>query len=121
MYKEKMSQAVQILQEQNVDLWLTFVRESSAVPDPVMDLLVGAGVVWPAAFLISRAIKNTKLSGEVAEALEGYGFPILAHGTTQRVIYPTSAASGQTVFSEPGNAAIEEIEAIAKDVLELLP
>ena len=74
-----------------------------------------------AAFVISRAIKNTKLSGEVAEALEGYGFPILPHGTTQRVIYPTSAAVGQTVFSEPGNPAIEEIEAIAKDVLELLP
>lgn len=74
-----------------------------------------------AAFLISRAIKNTKLSNEVAEALESYGFPILPHYTTQRVIYPTSAAQGQTVFSEPGNPAIEEIEAIAKDVLELLP
>lgn len=74
-----------------------------------------------AAFIISRAIKNTRLSHEVAEALESYGFPILEHSTTQRVIYPTSAAQGQTVFSEPGNPAIEEIEAIAKDVLELLP
>lgn len=74
-----------------------------------------------AAFVISRAIKHTKLSGEVTEALNGYGFPILPHGTTQRVIYPTSAASGQTVFSEPNNPAIAEIEAIAKDILELLP
>lgn len=74
-----------------------------------------------AAFVISRAIKHSKLSGEVTEALNGYGFPILPHGTTQRVIYPTSAASGQTVFSEPNNPAIAEIEAIAKDILELLP
>lgn len=73
------------------------------------------------AFVISRAIRNTKLSGEIAEALEGYSFPILPHGTTQRVIYPTSAATGQTVFSEPGNPAINKIEAIAKDALELLP
>ena len=74
-----------------------------------------------AAFVISRAIKHTKLSSEVSDALESYGLPILAHGTTQRVIYPTSAASGQTVFSEPNNPAIIEIEAIAQDMLELLP
>lgn len=30
-----------------------------------------------AAFIISRAIKNTKLSGEIAEALVSYGLPVL--------------------------------------------
>lgn len=75
-----------------------------------------------AAFVISRAIKNTRLSNEVVEALESYGFPILENGTTQRVVYPMTAAEGNTVFSDPTNvAAIREIEAIAKDVLELLP
>ncbi|WP_020560825.1 ParA family partition ATPase [Thiofilum flexile] len=74
-----------------------------------------------AVFVISRAIKNTKLSQEVNEALEGYGLPILLHGTSQRVIYPTVAVTGQTVFSEAGNPAIEEIEALAQEVLELLP
>jgi Xaa-Pro aminopeptidase len=73
MYKEKMSQAVQILQEQNVDLWLTFVRESSAVPDPVMDLLVGGGVVWPAAFLITRTGQSIALIGSIdANGLIGH-------------------------------------------------
>jgi chromosome partitioning protein len=74
-----------------------------------------------AAFLISRAITNTKLSGEVSEALEGYGFPVMKHGTSQRVIYPTTASIGETVFSQPGNPAIAEIEAIAEEVLEMLP
>lgn len=74
-----------------------------------------------AAFVISRAIKHTKLSQEVNEALEGYELPILEQGTSQRVIYPTVASTGQTVFSELGNPAIAEIEALAKEVLELLP
>ena len=43
-----------------------------------------------AAFLISRAIQNTKLSGEVHEALKDYGLPIFINGTVQRVAYPTS-------------------------------
>ena len=73
-----------------------------------------------AAFVISRAIKNTKLSGEVAEALEGYGLPILKNGTTQRVIYPTSASEGKTVFSDSNNPACDEIRAIAEELLELL-
>ena len=74
-----------------------------------------------AAFVISRAIKHTKLSQEVNEALEGYELPILEQGTSQRVIYPTVASTGQTVFSELGNPAIAEIEALVKEVLELLP
>ena len=74
-----------------------------------------------AAFVINRAIANTKLSGEVSEALEGYGFPILKNYTSQRVIYPTTASIGQTVFSQPGNPAIAEIEAIAEEILEMLP
>jgi len=75
-----------------------------------------------AVFVISRAIKHTKLSTEVVDALEGYGFPILKNGTTQRVIYPTSAARGETVLSDPSNTSvIQEIEAIVKELLELLP
>ena len=62
-----------------------------------------------AAFLISRAIKNTRLTGEVASALKEYGLPILECGTTQRVAYPTYAAQGQPVFGVTalGDAAVE--------------
>ena len=50
-------------------------------------------------FVVSRAIKNTKLSGEVAAALEEYGLPVFKSGTTQRVVYPTTASVGQTVLA----------------------
>lgn len=73
-----------------------------------------------AAFIISRAIKNTKLSGEVEEALESYELPLFKHGTTQRVIYPTSASTGETVFKEPNGPAAKEITAMAEELMEFI-
>ena len=73
-----------------------------------------------AAFVISRAIKNTKLSGEINQALSDYGLPVLKAGTTQRVVYPTTAAEGLTVFSNPSSDAAREINTLKKEVLEVL-
>ena len=73
-----------------------------------------------AAFVVSRAITNTKLSNQISEALEAYGLPVLTSRTTQRVAYPTTAASGGTVFSEPGSPAVQEIEAIREEVEAML-
>lgn len=71
-----------------------------------------------AAFVISRSIKNTKLSGEVAEALKEYGFPVFESVTTQRVAYPTSASRGATVYDEPSDEAAREIEAIKAELMD---
>ena len=74
-----------------------------------------------AAFVISRAIKNTKLSGEIGEALEDYELPIFSAFTTQRVSYPTTAAEGRTVFAEgrlADDKAAEEIRAITAELKE---
>ena len=73
------------------------------------------------AFVISRLIKKTRLSSEVGKALREYAMPILATGTSQRVVYPTSAAEGQTVFQkEPKGPAAREIVRIKNEMLEVL-
>lgn len=74
-----------------------------------------------AAFVVSRAIKGTRIGAEVADALAGYELPVLESRITQRVSYPTTAASGTTVLeAEPNSEAAIEIRALAKEILELL-
>lgn len=71
--------------------------------------------------MVSRAIKNTKLSKEITQALQGYGLPIFKSVTTQRVIYPQSAATGSTVLdSEPLGDGTMEINAIMQELKEFL-
>lgn len=69
-----------------------------------------------AAFVVSRAIKNTKLGKEILDALEGYELPIFNAVTTQRVAYPTTAAEGKTVFIEPESEAAREILMIRDEI-----
>lgn len=73
------------------------------------------------AFVISRAIKGTRIGNEITAALAEYGLPVLTSRVTQRVIYPTSAATGQTVFErEPDGEAANEIRALVAEVKSLL-
>lgn len=52
--KEKIQQAIEILNEKNIDMWLTFVRESSITSDPVMEMIVGDQCTWQTAFIICK-------------------------------------------------------------------
>jgi Xaa-Pro aminopeptidase len=52
--KEKINQAIGILDELDIDLWLIFCRESDMMADPMLDLVVGHKVVWQSAFFICR-------------------------------------------------------------------
>lgn len=71
-----------------------------------------------AAFIISRAIKGTKIGADIRQALADYQLPVLTSAITQRVIYPTSAISGSTVLDdEPHGEAAKEINLLLQDVL----
>ena len=74
-----------------------------------------------AAFVITRAIKGTRIGAEIEDALAGYGLPVLAARITQRVSYPTTAASGRTVLdAEPTGEAAAEVRALAAAVRAML-
>lgn len=74
LVQEKLDQAVGILGEQDVDLWLTFVRETSLTRDPALDLLGGVYSAWHGAFLVSRGGERVAIVGRFdAPAVEALG------------------------------------------------
>jgi Xaa-Pro aminopeptidase len=68
MIKTKIKQAVGILDELDIDVWLTWVRESSALHDPCIDLVVGANVTWQSAFLVTRGGATIAILGSLDKA-----------------------------------------------------
>lgn len=74
-----------------------------------------------AAFIVSRAIAGTKLGQEVADALAGYGLPVLISRIMQRVIYPGSAATGLTAFDiDNDGEAAADFRALKDELTQLL-
>jgi Xaa-Pro aminopeptidase len=60
---EKLDQAVEILREHDVDLWLTFVRETLLTSDPCLDLIAGTYCAWEGAFLVSSTGERVAIVG----------------------------------------------------------
>ena len=60
---EKVEQAAEILREQDVDLWLTFVRETMLTNDPCLDLIAGTYSAWTGAFIISAGGERVAIVG----------------------------------------------------------
>ncbi len=68
MILEKQKQAVEILNEKDIDMWMTFVRETGNIKDPMMDMIVGTGATWHSAFIITKNGETTAIIGSLEEA-----------------------------------------------------
>lgn len=98
------------------DIWAT-----AALVEMVKDRIDGTEGKLQAAFVVSRAIKGTRIGAEVTEALNGYGLPVLESRITQRVSYPGTAATGSTVMdAEPDSDAAAEVRALANEIKQKL-
>jgi len=93
LVQEKVQQAIRVLEETDIDCWLTFVRESALNGDPILDYIVGSDVTWHSAFIISKAgdtiaivgkydqktVEDTGAYQAVESYVEGVKSPLLRH------------------------------------------
>jgi len=73
---QKIDQAIQILNDKNIDLWMTFVRETGSIKDPAMDTIGGVGCTWQSALMINRDGDTAAIVGSLEvenfERFSGY-------------------------------------------------
>src|SRR3989304_3629971 len=73
LFQEKVNQAIEILKEHEIDMWLTFVRETSGIRDPALDFLIGANdLTWPSALILTRKCEKIAIIGNLEkDAISG--------------------------------------------------
>jgi len=109
--KEKLEQAVEILKRENVDCWITFVRETQINGDPVLPFLVPAALTWHSAIIITpddqkyaivgkydvEMIKETKAYDDVIGYISDFKAPLIQ---LLKQINPKKIAVNYSIDSE---------------------
>ncbi len=111
LVKEKVDQALALLDEFDVDCWLTFTRESEICGDPTVEFLLGSYVTWHSSFILSRklgaaavvgqydraAVEDTGAYGRVESYVKDFKPPLLE---IMKEIDPRTIAVNWSVTSE---------------------
>jgi Xaa-Pro dipeptidase len=63
LVQQKLAQAVDLVKASNVDVWLTFVRETGEGGDPVLSFLIEGGMTWQSAFLVFHSGRKIAIVG----------------------------------------------------------
>jgi Xaa-Pro aminopeptidase len=77
LVREKIDQAIALLDSMEIDCWLCFARETSMIPEPALELIDPYGVTWESAFLFCRDGRRIAIVGRydvtAVESLGAYG------------------------------------------------
>lgn len=89
--REKLSQAVSLVSRSGADVWLTFVRETSMMRDPVLPLILNGGLTWEAALIVARDGRKIAVVGNYDAD------PLLASGDWDEVVSYVQGIRGPLV------------------------
>jgi Xaa-Pro aminopeptidase len=86
LVQQKLDQAVEILNEQDVDVWLTYVRETMLTKDPCLDLIAGVYSAWTGAFVVCATGEKIAIVGRFdVPSVEGTGaFEVIGYDESIR-------------------------------------
>jgi chromosome partitioning protein len=73
-----------------------------------------------AAVLLTQSIHGTGFNKEARKTLKGYGLPVLSTEMKMRVDYARSLDDKSGIYTSGNNKAIEEIEGIANELINLV-
>ena len=77
---EKLAQAAALVADSELDAWITFDRETAEGGDPILPLVVDAGLTWHSALIVTRDGRKVAVVGNYDAD------PLVASGAWDEVI-----------------------------------